>query len=104
MILIEYEVSEDYLNLYYEKLRENKDKFVFFIGVMCEKIIKKNGNDVVLVLFVRVGIFIGILVKRYIRSKYNISLFYYIIFIIRDKGIDMNVIEYIVKNYLSLKI
>ena len=49
MIPIEYEVSEDYLNLYHEKLRENKDKLAFSIGVMCEKIIKKNGNDVVLV-------------------------------------------------------
>ncbi len=37
MIPIEYEVSEDYLNLYHEKLRENKDKLAFSIGVMCEK-------------------------------------------------------------------
>ncbi|EQG76368.1 hypothetical protein QKA_1853 [Clostridioides difficile DA00165] len=42
--------------------------------------------------------------KRYIRSKYNISLPHYTISIIRDKGIDMNAIEYIVKNHPSSKI
>ncbi|HFL3504787.1 TPA: cysteine protease StiP domain-containing protein, partial [Clostridioides difficile] len=88
MIPIEYEVSEDYLNLYHEKLRENKDKLAFSIGVMCEKIIKKNGNDVVLVSLARAGTPIGILAKRYIRSKYNVSLPHYTISIIRDKGID----------------
>ncbi|MGO0916545.1 cysteine protease StiP domain-containing protein, partial [Clostridioides difficile] len=34
MIPIEYEVSEDYLNLYHEKLRENE--FKLFIGVTSE--------------------------------------------------------------------
>ncbi len=104
MIPIEYEVSEDYLNLYHEKLRENKDKLAFSIGVMCEKIIKKNGNDVVLVSLARAGTPIGILAKRYVKSKYNINLPHYTISIIRDKGIDMNAIEYIVKNHPSSKI
>ena len=49
MIPIEYNVSKKYLNLYYEKLETTKEKLAFAVGVMSEKIIKKNGCDVVLV-------------------------------------------------------
>lgn len=104
MIPIEYEVSEDYLNLYHDKLEQNKDKLAFSIGVMCEKIIKKNGNDVVLVSLARAGTPIGILAKRYLKNKYNLNLPHYTISIIRDKGIDMNAVEYIVKNHPNSEI
>ncbi len=35
MIPIEYEVSEEYLKLYREKLEETKDKLSYAIGMLC---------------------------------------------------------------------
>lgn len=99
MIPIEYEVSEQYLSLYYKKLNETKERLAFAIGLMCEKIIKKNGRDVVLVSLARAGTPIGILAKRYLKKRYNLNLKHYTVSIIRDKGIDMNAMRYIVKNH-----
>lgn len=104
MIPIEYNVSEKYLNLYYEKLKATKDKLAFAVGVMSEKIVMKNGSDVVLVSLARAGIPIGILAKRYLKGKYNINLPHYSISIIRDKGIDMNAMDYILNLHPNSKI
>lgn len=104
MIPIEYNVSEKYLNLYYEKLKATKDKLAFAVGVMSEKIVKKNGFDVVLVSLARAGIPIGILAKRYLKEKHNMNLPHYSISIIRDKGIDMNAINHILKSHPNSKI
>lgn len=104
MIPIEYNVSGKYLNLYYEKLKATKYKLAFAVGVMSEKIVKKNGYDVVLVSLARAGIPIGILAKRYLKEKYNMNLPHYSISIIRDKGIDMNAIDYILKEHPNSKI
>lgn len=99
MIPIEYQVSEEYLNLYKKKLSSTKNKLAFAIGVMSEKILKKNKENTVLVSLARAGTPIGILAKRYIKLRYNLSLPHYTISIIRDKGIDVNAIKYILKNH-----
>lgn len=104
MIPIEYEVSEEYLKLYKEKLESNKEGLAYAIGVMSEKIIKKTGEDVVIVSLARAGTPIGILVKRYLKNRYNLDLSHYTISIIRDKGIDINAIKHIVNNHPTSKL
>ena len=104
MLPIEYQVSDTYLNLYREKLEKYKKKLAFAAGVMSEKIIKRNGKNVVLVSLARAGTPIGILAKRYIKKKYNINLPHYTISIIRDRGIDENAIKYILDHHKDMKI
>lgn len=104
MIPIEYQVSDEYLSLYREKLEETKLKLAFAIGVMSEKILKRNGEDVVLVSLARAGTPIGILAKRYIKKRYDLDLPHYTISIIRDRGIDVNAIKYIIENHPNSKI
>lgn len=99
MIPVEYQVSEEYLTLYREKLKENKEKLAFSIGVMSEKILKRHNQKPVLVSLARAGTPIGILVKRYIKQRYNLDLPHYTISIIRDRGIDINAIKYIIENH-----
>lgn len=99
MIPIEYQVSDEYLNLYKQKLKENKQKLAFAIGVMSEKILKKHNKDLVLVSLARAGTPIGILAKRYIKQRYNLDLSHYTISIIRDRGIDVNAIKYIIQKH-----
>lgn len=99
MIPIEYQVSDKYLNLYRTKLKENKEKLAFAIGVMSEKILKRHDENVVLVSLARAGTPIGILAKRYIKQRYNLDLPHYTISIIRDRGIDINAIKYIINKH-----
>ena len=99
MIPIEYQVSDEYLNLYRTKLKENKEKLAFAIGVMSEIILKRHDKNVVLVSLARAGTPIGILAKRYIKQRYNLDLPHYTISIIRDRGIDINAIKYIINKH-----
>lgn len=99
MIPIEYQISDEYLNLYRTKLKENKEKLAFAIGVMSEKILKRHDKNVVLVSLARAGTPIGILAKRYIKQRYNLDLPHYTISIIRDRGIDINAIKYIINKH-----
>lgn len=104
MLPVEYQVSDEYIELYKSQLEKNKSKLAISVGVMCEKIIKKKGNNIVLVSLARAGTPIGVLAKRYIKYKYNIDLPHYSISIIRDKGIDENAIKYILNNHKDMKI
>ena len=99
MIPIEYQISDEYLNLYRTKLKENKEKLAFAIGVMSEKILKRHNQNPILVSLARAGTPIGILAKRYIKQRYNIDLPHYTISIIRDRGIDINAIKYIINKH-----
>ena len=99
MIPVEYKVSDEYLTLYREKLKENKEKLAFAIGVMSEKILKRHNQNPILVSLARAGTPIGILAKRYIKQRYNIDLPHYTISIIRDRGIDINAIKYIINKH-----
>lgn len=104
MLPIEYQVSDVYLNLYKTQLEKLKEKLALSVGIMCEKILKQKGKDVVLVSLARAGTPIGILAKRYIKYKYNLNLPHYTISIIRDKGIDENALKYILKNHPDMKL
>ncbi len=67
--------------------------------MLSDEIIKKRGKDLVLVSLARAGTPIGILIKRYIKHKYNIDVPHYSISIIRDIGIDTNALNYVVKEH-----
>ena len=63
------------------------------------EILKRHDKNVVLVSLARAGTPIGILAKRYIKQRYNLDLPHYTISIIRDRGIDINAIKYIINKH-----
>ncbi|WP_425447289.1 cysteine protease StiP family protein [Dethiothermospora halolimnae] len=95
MLPIEYKPSDRYIELFYKALEEFKKDIAIYVGVVSEMIIKNRGKDIVLVSLARAGTPVGILIKRYIKFKYNLDLPHYSISIIRGKGIDVNAIKYI---------
>lgn len=99
MLPIEYQVSDIYVNLYKEILDKYKEKLAYSVGIMCEKILKKRGENLVLVSLARAGTPIGVLSRRYMKKVHNIDAMHYSISIIKDKGIDENAIKYIVRNH-----
>lgn len=99
MLPIEYVPSETYMEAYYEALKNYAGPTAEAVGVLADKIIKKKGRTVVLVSLARAGTPIGILLKHYIRMKYEIDVPHYSISIIRGRGIDDNAMKFLVKHH-----
>ncbi|MDP4098056.1 cysteine protease StiP family protein [Paenibacillus sp. P96] len=104
MLPVEYQPTQDYLDLFHRTLQSSAKKVALAAGVVAELIIKKRGCNVVLASLARAGTPIGILIKRYVEKTYGITLPHYSISIIRGKGIDENAILYMLQNHPSSEI
>lgn len=99
MLPIEYVPSEKYMQVYTEALKAYAKPVANAVGNLSDKIISNRGNDVVLVSLARAGIPIGILIKRYIKTKYSIEVPHYSISIIRGRGIDDNAMKFLLEKH-----
>jgi len=96
---IEYQPPENYIQLFRDTLNEYKQKVALCISIVSEQIYHLKGENIVLVSLARAGTPIGILIKRYLSAKYHLELSHYSISIIRDRGIDENAINAILKEH-----
>lgn len=99
MLPIEYVPSRQYMEIYKKALNTYAQETAFAIGRLADKIITARGKNLVLVSLARAGTPIGILLKRYLKYKYNGDYPHYSISIIRGKGIDANAMKFLLKNY-----
>lgn len=99
MLPKEYKPSKEYMETYEEALSLHSKDVADSVARLSERIIHKKGYDVVLISLARAGTSIGVLVKRYLKFKYNIDVFHYTISIIRGKGIDRNAMNYILERH-----
>lgn len=99
MLPIEYVPTDKYMEVYDEALENYSRHTAHATGILADKIIQKKGENVVLVSLARAGIPIGILLKRYIKKKYDIDVRHYSISIIRGRGIDKNAMKYLLERY-----
>lgn len=104
MLPIEYKPSHEYMKLFYESLEKFKKDIAISVGVVSERIIKNRGKNIIITSLARAGTPIGILIKRYLKYKYNLDVPHYSISIIRGKGIDVNAIKYIFLNHPNSEI
>jgi len=98
MLPIEYEPSNDYIQLYENALEKDSRKVALLVGVLAEKLFRLKGDKLVIVSLARAGTPVGVLLYRYLKFRYNISIPHYSISIIRGKGIDKNALEFILHN------
>lgn len=99
MLPIEYEPTEEYINIFYKSLETFSEKLALAVAVTAEKIIKKRGEDIVLVSLARAGTPAGVLLKKYLQHAGSIEVAHYSISIIRGKGIDENALKYILNKH-----
>ena len=99
MLPIEYVPTPKYMEIYQQALVDFAKPTAQAVGILAQKIMKERGRDVVLVSLARAGIPIGILLKRYIKQKFNIEVQHYSISIIRGKGIDGNAMKYLLEHH-----
>lgn len=100
MLPVEYQPTEQYIELFHETLRQSAEKVALAVAVVSEMLVAKRGLDhTVLVSLARAGTPIGVLIKRYIAERYGADLPHYSISIIRGKGIDENAILYMLQKH-----
>ena len=97
MLPIEYVPSERYMKAYQEALLNYGKITAHAVGFVAEKILKAKGPSVVLVSLARAGTPIGILIKRYLKNKYNLEVPHYTLSIIRGRGIDHQAMKYMLE-------
>lgn len=102
MLPVEYQPTEQYIELFHETLRDTAKKVALAVAVVSEMIVARRGTaNTVLVSLARAGTPIGVLIKRYIQERYQADLPHYSISIIRGKGIDENAILYMLQQHGS---
>ena len=104
MLPIEYIPTDEYTNLYKDTLNISAKLIASFVASVSTAIYDKNGKDTLIVSLARAGTPVGVLIKRYIKYKYNVDIMHYSVSIIRDKGLDENAILYILGNHPKAKI
>ena len=95
----EWEPSDDYLEFYRKTLDHFSPVISQLVATVSAEIIKDKWENTVLVSLARAGTPIGILIKKYIKYRWDIDVPHYTISIIRDKGIDKNAMNYIVEKH-----
>ncbi|WP_407946566.1 cysteine protease StiP family protein [Paenibacillus alkaliterrae] len=101
---IEYEPTPEYIQLFNAALQDSAETIARAIGTVSEMIIKKHGLDVALASLARGGTPIGVLIKRYMKQVYKVSVPHYSLSIIRGKGIDENALLYIHQKHPDKKV
>ena len=96
---IEEQPNDEYMNLFWRLLDSYKREVALLAGIVAEQIYRSKGKETVLVSLARAGTPVGVLIKRYIKGKYGLSLPHYSISIIRGKGIDERAIHYILERH-----
>lgn len=99
MLPVEYVPTEQYMKVYEEALENYAEPVAMAVGKLADKVIRAKGKTVVLISLARAGIPIGILLKRYIKFKYDIDVKHYSISIIRGRGIDKNAMNYLLERH-----
>ena len=95
MLPLEYKPSSMYITIYEKALEVFSKSTAEAVGHVSQKIWNKMGRNVVIISLARAGTPVGVLIKRYIKKKYQMNVPHYSISIIRDRGIDKNAMKYI---------
>lgn len=99
MLPQENRLSQEYLNCYNIAMlnhsREIAKQVATVAEIMLSRTFQLSMKMPIIVSLARAGIPVGILIKRYIKFKYGLDCPHYAISIIRDKGIDINALDFI---------
>lgn len=99
MLPLEKPPSTEYLDLYFGAVEQHKHEIAQMTANLAAMISKSPRP--IIVSLARAGIPVGVLLKRYLAAFFDCECPHYAISIIRDKGIDINAMEYIYEREIS---
>ena len=99
MLPLEYRPTEKYMSIYQDSLENLSNLTANGIELLSRKLVSKyKYKPFIIVSLARAGTPSGILLKRYLKKKYNIDCPHYSVSIIRGKGIDERAMLYIAEH------
>lgn len=97
IMIKEYPISEEYEKICVGYLEDYAKQTADAVAKVSEQIYNEKKDKLVLVSIIRAGIPIGILIKRYLKNKYNVNIPHYAISLV--KGLDDNAMKYILERH-----
>ncbi len=91
--------SEDYLALFYQAMAANKMRVAEHVVILAERILATRPHGITLVSLARAGTPMGVLLKQVIKRYFNTDVAHYSISILRDVGMDLNALRFIVQHH-----
>ncbi|WP_433600203.1 cysteine protease StiP family protein [Nocardia sp. CA-135953] len=95
---IEYQPDAAYRSLFDEVLAESAERLALAVATVSELVVAERGTDIVLVSLARAGTPIGILMRRWLRSR-SLDVPHYAVSIVRERGIDAVALDYLARNH-----
>ncbi|MGL5084979.1 MAG: cysteine protease StiP domain-containing protein, partial [Clostridium sp.] len=94
----------DTIKIFKSMLETSAKEIANYVGKISKQIYSDKKDNLVIVSLARGGTPYGILIKKYLKFRYNVDVPHYSISIIRGRGIDYNALKYILKNNKNAKI
>jgi hypothetical protein len=98
MISKEYLPTDNYLTLFSNLTKINGEKLAIAIASIAKHLHESFENEITLVSLLRAGTPVGVLLKRTLEERYEREVNHYSVSIVRDRGIDVNALNYILNN------
>lgn len=97
IMIKEYPVSHEYQDVVWASMEQYARQTADAVASVAEQIYHAKGNNLVLASIIRAGIPVGILIKRYLKYKYQTDVPHYAVSLV--KGLDANAMKYILNHH-----
>ncbi|WP_327142827.1 phosphoribosyltransferase [Nocardia sp. NBC_01327] len=95
---VEYQPDAAYRELFDKVLAESAQRLALAVATVAELVVAERGRDIVLVSLARAGTPIGLLMRRWLRTR-GIDVPHYAVSIVRDRGIDTVALDYLAEQH-----
>ncbi|MCX3060023.1 phosphoribosyltransferase [Streptomyces beihaiensis] len=96
---VEYQPSDQYQELFHAALDASADRIAHAVGVVTETVLAERSPRPVLVSLARAGTPVGVLMRRWARTRHGIDLPHYAVSIVRGRGIDANALRWLAAHH-----
>lgn len=98
MLSIENRPSSIYTRLFLDMVEKYKIRLAREISALAAEIHRRKSDDITIVSLARAGTPIGVLIHRTLKNRYQRDSVHYAISIVRDKGLDLAALRYILSH------
>lgn len=97
MIAQEYCPTEQYMQLFHRLVGQNGQQMADALVTLAAHMDKNHPDEITIISLMRAGTPVGVLLKRILETRFNREVKHYSISIVRDRGIDENALDHIIK-------
>ncbi|MET9929620.1 MULTISPECIES: phosphoribosyltransferase [unclassified Streptomyces] len=96
---VEYQPSERYQELFHAALDGSAARIARAVGTVTETVLAERAGTPVLVSLARAGTPVGVLMRRWARTRHGLELPHYAVSIVRGRGIDANALRWLAAHH-----